>query len=292
MALADNKLTMCWPNHCTLNLATVSGGSYSVARPLSNILKPVFAKKARTTNTNLASTQASIDLGSVGKPVHVVAIASHNLSSQALIRVSVYADQAKTTLLHQSGWEPAYPAVYETTDLEWEYDNFWFGTLTDSELSSFTPLYIYFLPEVAIAMAVVIEFDDQTNADTYVEFGRVMLADAWQPEINIQYGIAFGYENPTEVEYADDGTAYFDVKPPKRTLTFTFGRLTEDEAFNKVYLMKRNQGISKEILVAYNTGTMPGYFQRRFIGRQSEVTPLTHPFIENYSSTLNIIEIL
>lgn len=288
MALETNKLTLCWPNH--IEKSTITGGSYTTQRPVINAKNKIFAKKARSTDTTLSSTQAVVQIEQA-KPVYVVSIAAHNFSVDSQIRIRVYSDTAGTSLLYDSGVINAWPAVYSTAQLEWEYDNFWFGQIDEEGRESFTPLFTHFLPEVQIAKNVTIEIIDEANVNGYVEYGRILVADAWQPDINVSYGINFGYDNNTVVERADDNTEYFDVKRQKRTMSFMFGRLDEQEAFTRLYSLQRQQGISKEILVAYNLVNTSENYQRMFIGRASQLDPISQPFIDNYEASLSLLEI-
>lgn len=288
MALDVNKVTLCWPNH--IENSTITGGSYTAPRPVINAKNSVFSKKARTVDLLAASTQFDVNLVKP-RPIHVVSIAAHNFSATSTARVRVYSDVGQTDLLHDSGIVNIWPSVYSSAQLEWEYNNFWFGRIDEDGRAEFTPLFTYFLPNVEIGQSVKVEIFDDTNSDGYVEFGRVLISDAWQPLININYGVSFGYENTTIVDRADDTTEYFDIKAQKRTMNFVFGRLNEQEAFTRLYSLQRNQGVSKEILISFNLEQTAEGYQKTFIGRASQLDPISQPFIENYEGSLSLLEI-
>lgn len=288
MPLDANKITLCWPNH--IEKATISGGGYTTKRPILNAKNPVFSKKSRTLDLDEANTQFTMIFDKY-RPVHVVSIAAHNMSPTATARITLYSDFIQSELIYDSGIINIWPEIFATAQLEWEYDNFWFGRLDEESRENFTPLFTHFTPEVQVSQSMIVELFDSSNGDGFIEFGRVLVSDAWQPNINVNYGINFGYENTTTVDRADDNTEYFDVKPQKRNMDFVFSRLNEEEAFARLYSMQRNQGISKEILVAFNLEDTVVNYQRMFIGRASQLNPLSQPFIDNYEASLSLLEI-
>lgn len=288
MALSKEKITLCWPNY--IEDSVLSGGSWTTGRPLSNTGNRVFAKKARSVDLLPASTKLTAISNSF-VPIHVVSIAAHNFSADAKVRVRVYRDETVNELMYDSGEVFVWPSLYSSNELEWEFDNFWLGTY-DGKDATFTPLFTHFLPEPQIARRIDIEIIDMGNSDGYVEMGRLFYSDAWQPTINIEYGSNFSYKNTTTVTEAYDTSEYFDIRRQKRVMDITFGRLTEEEAFQKMYTLQRMQGISKEILVAYNQQDTPQQYAQTFLGRSQQLDPISHPFIENYSTSLSLLEIL
>ncbi len=290
MALDLNKVALCYPNYT--DLGTLSGGTYTAGLPLNNAKNRIFAKKARTTNLTAANTLFNLALARV-RPVGCVAIAAHNFSATSTVRIRVYAEIAQTTLLYDSGVISVWPAVYDSSsELEWEYNNFWEGTLDETDRAAFTPLFTHIF-EIQIAESIKVEIFDSTNTAGYVEFGRIFVSDVFQPAINMIYGVEFGYENATEIESALDTTEYFDRKRQKRTATFQFDALSESEAFQKIYNMRRDLGIDGEILYAYNLQSgSPSFQARTFLGRNVTVNGLSQPYIDRFDSAISLLEII
>ncbi|AYF35681.1 hypothetical protein CUU95_18495 [Vreelandella alkaliphila] len=169
--LEEGKVILCWPNH--VNKAAVSGGSWEPELPAAQLLDPTFSELARTTDLNLSSTQVLFTLPRF-RPVGVVAMAAHNLTTVAKWRITVYFDAAATQQIYRSDWVQVWPAVYATSELEWEYDNFWGGEFDDADRDSFTPLAWLFLPSTQIGQAIRIEIDDTSNTAGYVTLGECL----------------------------------------------------------------------------------------------------------------------
>lgn len=289
--LEDGKVILCWPNH--VNQASISGGSWEPELPTSKLLDPTFAEQARSTDLAPESTQVLVNLARF-LPVGVVALAAHNLSAVANWRVTVYFDQAATDVLFQSDWRRVWPAVYASSELEWEYDNFWGGELDDNDRDSFTPLATMFLPDVQIGQAVLVEIEDAGNPVGFVSLGRVFISDVWQPHYNVSYGVQWGYEIDTQFETAGDAnrTEYADPATPKRTVTFALDHLDREEGFRRVLAAQRKIGLHGEILYAQESQASPESFATTFIARQVQVNPLAQPYFSTYTNSMSLKEIL
>lgn len=285
------KLVLCWPNH--VNEATVSGGGWEQALPLAQVLDPTPSEIARSTDLTPGNTQMRLTIKRY-RPIGVVALYAHNLSASATWRVTVFFDGAGTEQAWQSGWVRVWPAVYATSELEWEYDNFWGGEMSDDDRESFTPRARLFLPSVKVARTVHIEVNDPGNPAGYVSIGRVFIADAWQPEYNMSFGGQWGYDDGTTVEEADDPnrTEYFDIKTPKRTVTFSLDHLNKEEGFRRMLAMQRKLGTHSEVLFAESSGDSPESFATTIIGRLSQLNPLNHPHVASYTNAVAIKEII
>jgi hypothetical protein len=281
------KVTICFPNRT--DAGTLSGGNWQSAFPLNNLKDPVFKRRARSVGVSTTDTTFSMTLAA-NRAVSVVAIASHNLTTQASWRVRVYEDAGQTTLLHDSGTQFAWPSVYSQSQLEWEYDNFWTGTPSEDETSLFTPLSIYFLPETVIARSVRVDIDDAGNAAGWVQIGRLFVSEAWQPTYNMSYGNEQGYRDETPIDRALDGTKYWDPKTPERLFRFSLDFLTQEEAFNRVLLMQRTLGTSGELLVAPELTLDPQYFLRTFIGTLADLNPVARPFLDYHKNQFLVTE--
>lgn len=289
--LEDGKVILCWPNH--VNKAAVSGGRWEQELPASNLLGSALAEQARSTDLALTSTQALFTLPRF-RPVGVVALAAHNLTAVARWRVTVYFDEQAAEELWQSDWLRVWPAVYATSELEWEYDNYWGGEFDDADRESFTPLAWVFLPNPKIGQAVRIEIDDSSNTAGYVSFGRVFISRVWQPSYNMSYGVQWGYDIDTQFETAGDPnrTEYADPATPKRTVSFALDHLDREEGFRRALAVQREIGLHGEILYAQEAEPSPESFATTFIARQEQVNPLTHPYFDTYSNAMALREIL
>lgn len=291
MALDGEKITLCWPNY--VNESSLSGGSWTPQMPVDFLKSQLFSRRAVSSTADPADTQISVQFSRF-RPVYALAIAAHNLTTSAQWRVRGYYSSDLTDQQFDTGWTAVWPAVYSTAELEWEFDNFWTGSLAEEDRNNFTPLSYVFLDNPYICQSLHIEISDPNNPAGYVAIGRLLISDAWQPEINMAYGVTYGYENGTTIDEANDPnrTEHFDPATPKRTMNFTLDSLSEDEAFNRIHRMQRVQGVHNEVLVAEGVDYRPEKLNRVFIGRITEPDPLSHPYHQTYSTSISLKEIL
>lgn len=289
MALDRSKITVCWPN--LVDRSTLSGGNFVDTLPLELAQDPTIAVRCKSADASLSSTWFDISLDKP-RPFQCLAIAGHTFSASALYRVRIYSDKAQQYLIWDSEWQTVWPQLFATAELEWEYDNFWLGTISEDDRALYTPLLTVFSDEVALAESVRVEIDDQGNPDGCVRFGRVFLADAWQPDVNAAYGIQHGMDNVTSFEEAGDRTEYAEVKRQRRTVVFDLEELSEEEAYQRVFSMHRTQGAHGEVLYAFNLTDRPENFSRMFLARQRQVDPLSQPYYATHSATISLIEVL
>lgn len=261
--------------------------------PLINARNRVIAKKARTTDTSTSSTTFEIALDG-GKRVDVLAIAGHNMTSSASIRIRMYDDSAKTQLAYDSTLINVWPSVYGETELEWELTNYWEGTVSDNEIASYTPLFYHIVSseQMLYPAKIVVEITDIDNPAGYVEFGRVFIGTGFQPTLNMEYGAQLGYSISTTVESSLNDTDYFDVRRPKRIASISLDALTAEEAHSTMMNLIRSQGIDKEIFFCYHCTENSLQYNRTFLSRIQQPDPIQQPYVDRFATTLNLVEIL
>jgi hypothetical protein len=288
MALDKNRVTLGLQNEVAS--VTLTSGSWNASFPLTNLKTRFLPEIARSTNLLAASTKFNGVFSSY-KTIGMVALANHNLSSAAKWRVRLYYDNGFATLMYDSGVMDVWPTVYLPDQLNWEDNNFWTGQLSDAERSQFTALATNIFENV-LAQSFLIEIFDTTNSDGYVQVGRLILSEAWQPTYNMSYGVEFGYINNSTIDQAIDQTEYFNELTPRRTVRFSLKYLTEREAFNRVLLSQRKLGISGEVLFAYNLNITPQYYQRTFLSRYEKPNPILYPYLNKFENDINLLEIV
>lgn len=284
------NVLLAWPNRIDTTLS-LYGGNYSPNLPLSNAKNRVIAKKARTVDTAEASS-FFIATFPEGRPVNVVAIAGHNFTTQATFRVRLYSEASLTTLIYDSGYVNVWPALYSTNELEWEYNNWWEGTITDTDRQNYTPLAFNINTGLYLALGMRVDIKDTSNPYGYLEFGRVFIGESFQPSINMQYGASISHEISTSTELTLSNNEYFDVRTPRRTASFQLAALDKTEAVAKTYTMQRQQGIHGEIFFSYDPDVSQEMYVITFLGRLQSIDPISQPYVDRFSTGINLIEIL
>lgn len=289
--LNENKLILAWPNH--VDKASIESGSYLPSLPLLNAKNRVLARKARTTDLNPSSTLFELEFDG-SRLTDVIAIASHNFSNSAQIRIRMYDDIPKLDLVYDTGVIDVWPSVYTQDELEWENLNFWEGTVLQEDIESYTPLFFHIAKSDVLLYPrkILVEIFDPSNPIGYVEFGRVFVGTAFQPKLNMQFGASIGYNINTEVELALDNTEYFDRKRPRRTASFTLDGLTMQEGHSTVMSLIRTQGTDQEVFFTYQNSEDTLQYNRTFLARLQQPDPIRQPYFDRLETSINLLEII
>lgn len=265
---------IAFPNR--IDQATLSGGSWLSALPLTNLQDIRYARKARTANLLAASGVINIDLGQQ-RDIRLVALIAHNLTELATIRIrGSAADPTFAVTSFDSGSISAYPAV-DSLSLAWEDPSFWFGVI-DAERRAYYPSHAIFLMDApAFARYIRIEMLDTSNPDGFIDLGRVFVGPAWFPEVGISPGFQIGHEDATTVEESVGRTEYFDQRPLVRVMRFSLDWLQTNEVFGSVFDFERQLGISGEAFVVPFPDQPERITQTAFPCRMRQLSPAELP---------------
>jgi hypothetical protein len=281
-----SNVVLSWPNK--INLATItSPQTWVTSMPLYNISDPVFSHVAKVNLTATDINMTFSDFTTVG----TVALANHNLSSDATIRIKLFYDTAMTDLLIDTGILSVWSAVFDTTGLEWETNNFWDGLPDNEQRARFTTLFYTYLDNNYGCKASKISLSDPLNADGFITIGRAILAPYFIPAINADYGFDRGFTTSTEKTDCND-TEYFRVKRQRRTKSLQLSSLTKGEAIFAMYDMQRSQGIDGEVLYSDQTEIDQYSMATSFVGRLTDLNPITMPNFTQNQVRINLKEIV
>ena len=283
------RLTLCHPDRCAG--ATLSGGSWLSTLPLNNLKTLPLGTVARSTNAAEASTEIRLDLG-LSRAIGVLVLCAHTLSSVAQYRVQGSTVSDFTTAVHDSGWLDVWPALWTTEAMDWEDDRWWDGRITEEERAGYTANLIHLLPAEAYARYWRLLLRDTTNPAGYVQAGRLIIAQAWQPSVNHDWGAKLGYETDTQSETALGGARYFDVRPPRRHFTCQLSWLNDDEAYGRILEMMRALGISGELFVLTEPDDAVNILRRNFLATLRQLNAIEAPYLNAHSVALEFLEVL
>lgn len=280
---------IAFPNR--IDEATLSGGSWVPSLPLTNVQNRLLGKVARTVDLNPSSSQFTIDLTKL-RFMRLFSIINHNFSLDASYQIQTSDVPDFSVIAYDSGVIPVWESVYSTAELEWEFDNFWFGQLQEEEREGFT-LNLIHIPEEPVANRYVrFNFWDETNADGFVQFGRVFLSGDWQPSINASYGLQLGYESRTVVDEAISGAEFFDRRKGPRVVRFNINNLQEDEAMTRSLDMQRILDTHGEVFFVYDPEDTIHLLRRSFLARPRQLNPLEIVFNDRWNSNYELKELI
>lgn len=284
------NILLAWQNR--IDEATVLGGSWSASLPLANIQNRQVQKVARSSGVTNAATQFVIDLGQA-RAVGVLALVVHNVSVSGRVRVTASDSAGFSTLYYDSGFVNVWPTgQIPQALLEWEEDNFWLGTISSSARAGYQSPFVHILPNPVNMRYWKVEIDDTTNADGFVQIGRVFIARGWRPAVNYSYGAELGFEDPTPIETSLSGAEFFDVRSKFRVFSFRLNFLPTAEAYGQALDLQRVAGVSGEVLLVPDSDDLGNMPARSFVGRLRNMRPISQPKPAGFDVQFEIKELL
>lgn len=265
-----------FPNR--IDSSTLSQGAWVPTLPLDNLKNRLFARVARSVDTDPESTTFTADLGEPRR-IQVFALVNHNMSLTARVHI-----EAAT----QPSFDPQYLVLDRTDDawgslvnsawlideLEWEGQNYWTGTYSKEDLAGLTSISSIILPGQVSARYWRVTILDEDNPDGYLQVGRAFFGGAISPSRNYSYGASLGFDIATTVETALGGAEFFDVREPVRVFRFTLNYLRDAEAYGNFLELVRRAGLHSEVFVVPDPDDFGNAQRRNFMGRIRQATPL------------------
>lgn len=256
-----------YPNLVTTS-TTVSGGSWSVSLPATNVRTRDYSQVARSSDALTASTQIRFDHGSA-KSARALYIDGHNLSSAAQVRWSRGTTSGGTDVA-QIGLVDAWritPLVRSGRD---------HGVLL-------------VLPATYSARYDLLEIQDTGNAAGYVEVARVGIFDLTVPTYSPAYGLQDKLQSLSGVDRSTGGALWINQQRSLREVSFVLPYLSLTEG-DGLHELQRAAGLSEEVLYVPDLND-PAQQQRfGFIGTIAEMSPVDYPYFRARSLPLRIIQ--
>lgn len=286
-------ITLCWPNRVDAATLSSSGTTWETGFPLINLQTREYAQVARTVaDTSFTITALLPRLRKLG----AVALVNHNLSVTATVRFKAYEGTTNaSTLLWDSGVIDAWPVNHDQSTLVFDDEDFWEGTISNSERDYYSKLVSYFAAENDGGRFVEIIIDDPDNTDGFVQIGRLFIGSWWQPEIQPYYGdVSHNIIDPSEFQIVpESGTRYYRKLAKWRTVTITWKDLTVEEAWAGLNDARQFEGTTGEMLYAFTKArTDQNYFATTFMCQFETLDPITMPYTLHYAGTAALREIL
>lgn len=285
----SENLIIGWPRWT--EDVTWSGGAWNASFPITNLATLPLSRVARTTNVNLASTQI-IGTFSANRSVSVMALARHNISLTAQIRIRLYSDSARTQLVYNTDWVDVWPSIFLPDDLEWEDDNWWLGTPTSLDIEGSSPTRPFYFGSTLFIRAFHIEIDDQLNTDGYVQIGLCEVARGWQLSYNPVFGYQEGFRFRSEVLESIGGVKYFDRRDKPRVASGNIEYLPRDEAMARGFEWMRQADIDKPFIWFPFPDEIEHWTRTVFVARQVDPGLISYSQVDASSFPISVEEVL
>lgn len=268
--------------------SSISADDEVVALPVENLQDRQITKVFR--NTQLTA-QIDVDFGSA-RLTDFAAIIAHNLTTAATIRWRLSAVSDFATTVYDSGTINAWEPTEGFGASPWGVFN-WGGLPSADDISLYTASTFTVLDNPVLARYLRVDLSDSANGDGYLQAGRLMSGQSYQPTVNYANGVQFQFVDESRVTKSRGGQTFIDTVQKYRTITFDLNHLPQDEAFGSIFNnLDRLKGISGDVLVIPQPDEPSTYLTQNIYGRISAIGPIRNTTLDFYSRTMEIEELI
>ena len=279
--------------------AVLTASSSPPSLPVSN-LQNRHIKQVWRSNDPL-NTYVIIDFG---RPVrfNLVALLGHTGSSRSHARVTA---SATTGFLGEGDFdeEDFDPEDFDTGTLspfdsgelpfrshQAGFDATWAASVPDEEYGALETNHFIYMPDTPQEYRYL-RIDIADPVSSYIDIGRLYVADAWQAQTNMDYGLSEYVIDPSRVNVTAAGRVSSKENAKRRAAAFRLSFASEAEMRDAAFDLEWQRGVTKDILFIPDPEA-GGYLQKRTIyGRLASLEPTVSAYFKLYEKNFRIEEI-
>lgn len=270
--------------------ATLSGGDWETDLPLTYLQNRRQTKVARSASADADDTVIIMDYGQSVYNQVIAAIAT-NLENDGEFRWDCSDDSGFSSVNADTGWLDVYDAIYASSELEFEDDNWWTGKPSETDLNAYRRNLIYSSDSFFTGRYHRLRLRNTGNAAGYLDIGRLWNGPIWRFDVNFTNGSSYTFDPRSAVEEAPSGAEFFDVRGSKRGVSLSLDFLSKAEAFSRVHDMNTKIGITGEVLVVPDDEDNENMFRQSFLGRLTRLAPIPHKESGLYTTKIEAQEL-
>jgi hypothetical protein len=321
--MSSNNLRIIYNNILDLPNTILASSTASAATPVSNLKLDSKSQVWRSQSTGVLNTAATGSIKTytvranlvvnltptvVGQPVEPAIIGGVvlpfcNLSSVATIRVRGYtgvdaapgASGTNTPVGVAGGTEKfdtgkISACPYQTFGL-WNWGSIPLGV---NSYSYGGGTYARAWAPVQVACnSILIEIEDLENLNPYIEVSRIVAGSYWSPKYNTSFGLSTGSQDLSQHERSESGDLITNRGIRYRNMKFDLTWLPPADRleFNRIL---RGNGLPRPLFISLFPDNSADYEKEQahqIYGKLSQLSDITHPIFEMYSTSIDIEEI-
>ena len=224
-----------WSDDATISAITSEAGDFVKGNLQNTQPQSVWR------STSAVAQVIDFDLGNE-QGVRALVLYNTNLSIAATVKLEGASDSGFTTIVSTTTKTPVTPK-YGWGEFPWGNIGWGGYDEDDINLTNYSIIWI----TLTSARYWRLTITDTTNADGYVEIGRLIIGDYISPAINVEYGYSLNWIDPSEQSRTRGSAIRSTNITPFRRVTFSYQFLDQTEAF-RMHELKRDVGKRKDIL--------------------------------------------
>lgn len=268
----------------------LSGGRWTDGLPLANLAERQPSRLARTRSAAPEDTRIALDIGG-SRPISVVALLRHNLTQAGRWRVAIGDDPGLAAPTRDSGFADIWPTIVPFGVGAWGEFR-WGGKLDPAEAGAYGIDGLVLFSPPARGRHVLVELRDPDNPAGFLQAGRLIVAPAWRPSVNLQYGWSIEQVDESRSVKSRGGQVYIDRRPKFRRLSFSLDHLEADEMFGHAYELDRLKGRGGDVLAAIDPEDARHRHRHSVYGMLAETTPIGNPYAGRFAKEFVVEELI
>lgn len=259
-----------------VDVSTLSANVTDSGTDVNNLKSDIKSKVWRSTGKTGTIT---ITFGGSRK-VSAIALPFCNLTSAATIQVTANGSTNLGTFV---------PVVYKFDDL-YSYQSppagiseYYYGRGTYGRIWLNSPATSY--------SSITLTISDTSNSSN-IELSRLIIGEYWAPKYNTSYGLSYGMKDLSKHDRTEAGDLITLRGPRYGTLSFDLKYMDTTDRTNVLKIMKQN-GLAKPMFVSlFPQDSDPvKEVQHQIYGKLSQLSPIAYPFLDMYSTGIDLEEI-
>lgn len=273
--MTSEKMEIGWPRYS--DEVTLSGGSWDAGYPLSNLTDQVnLGRPARSADLDAASLVIKGTLPRK-RPIGLIGLVGHNLTTAAKVQVIGYSDAAWTTQAFDTGAKFIWPTV-SGINPEWEDDNWWSRTYESDAIKGVQALGLIRLSDKPFVQSFDINITDAGNPDGKVRIRLLELARGEQMPVNFEFGADVGWRSRTLEQEADGAAEYFERRAKPRVFNGRVPLLPRSVSMGVIYELQKIADINIGFLFIRNPADNSNWHREAALVRNVSLSPLRQVF--------------
>jgi hypothetical protein len=262
--------------------ATLTGGSWT---GLGNVKDARYANTAVSAGVGLAQTVITAAWAG-GAELWVVALAGFVGSVNVKLR---WTARRNGGVVWRKDWYDAYPDVPFGV-LEFGAPNWWTRKPTARDIARLPACFIQVMPKVLLVDDLTVEIDDRTHPTGSVEIGHLFAGPALRVQTNYDMGSRLSWVSRAQVEAADAGSKYGDLRAPLRRWSCALSHLNEGEALAGLFDMMGRVDLVSPFLMVPDADDAEHIHRTAFMATFESLPDLERAYARHRKAPLQFIE--
>lgn len=247
-----------------------AAGTLSSTLPVANLATDQPGEAARWTSLTGMAIVLELD---AAQAINLIALIAHNGTGSATWQIRGATSEANLTA--SPGYDSGSVSMWPATGRPSGHDK-----LTSIHVPASAQTFQWWR----------IDISDGSNPDGYFEAGALIVDDAFQPGVNMAYGQAIGFDDPSEQVRAEGGQTWATPTGARRTVQFTLGFESEADMMGTAYEIDRRRGARKPVFWVFDPAETTHLHRRAVYGLQTALRPIVLPAVSVYEKRYTLAE--